>query len=214
MGEYLMKRKILKLTVTMAVGVIMTEAAGNRNIYAMEDTVEKYDASTDPYFKNDMDLYYQYVESHELREYLDGTMGIFNDITMYDDIYAEGIKVADFDGDNRAEVWITGPAASANRIAGILDISDGEVKCVFNGWGSEAGRYTDSATGKTGIVICEGNSDGDCYLRDSLYDENWNETVLYEAKGTVESSDVVYTDYTNNEERQLTMHEYSEEIKS
>lgn len=207
--------KILKMSVIIAatVCIIMTETAGNRNIYAMEDTVEKYDADTDSYFESDMDLYYQYVESHELREFLDGTMGIFSDITMYDDIYAEGIKVADFDGDNRAEVWITGPAASANQIAGILDISDGEVKCVFNGWGSEAGRYTDSATGKTGIVICEGNSDGDnCYLRDSLYDENWNETVLYEAKGTVESSDVVYTDYRNNEERQLTMHEYSEEI--
>ena len=123
-----MKRKILKLTIIMAatVGIIMSGADGNRDIYAMEDATEKYDASTDPYFENDMELYYQYVQSHELRDFLDGTEGIFGDITSYDNIYARKIKVADFDGDNRAEVWIAGPEAVANYIAGILDISDGE----------------------------------------------------------------------------------------
>ena len=161
-----MKRKILKLTIIMAatVGIIMSGADGNRDIYAMEDATEKYDASTDPYFENDMELYYQYVQSHELRDFLDGTEGIFGDITSYDNIYAGKIKVADFDGDNRAEVWIVGPAAAANYIAGILDISDGEVKCVFNGWGTEAGRYKDPVTGKTGIVIHEGNADGELVI--------------------------------------------------
>lgn len=209
-----MKRKILKLTIIMAatVGIIMSGADGNRDIYAMEDATEKYDASTDPYFENDMELYYQYVQSHELRDFLDGTEGIFGDITSYDNIYARKIKVADFDGDNRAEVWIAGPEAVANYIAGILDISDGEVKCVFNGWGTEAGRYKDPVTGKTGIVIREGNADGDnCHLRDSLYDEDWNGIILYEAKSAEEENGVIYTVYTNNEERQLTMNEYYEE---
>lgn len=201
-----MKRKILKLTVIMAatVGIFMSESDGNRDIYAMEDAIGKYDASTDSYFENDMNLYYQYVESHELRDFLDGTMGILGNITMYDDIYAEKIKVADFDGDNRAKVWITGPAASANYIAGILDISDGKVKCVFNGWGSEEGRYIDPTTGKTGIVIHEGNADGDFHLRESIYDQNWNGTILYEEKKNQEST-AVYIAYTNSEERQLTM---------
>lgn len=208
-----MKRKILKLTVIMtaATGIIVSGASDNRAAYAMEETTGKYDANADSYFQSDMDLYYQYVENHELKDFLDGSMGIFGDVRTYDDTYVTNIKVADFDGDNRAEVWVTGPVASANRIAGILDISDGEVKCVFNGWGSEAGRYTDPVTGKTGIVISEGNADGDVHLRKCIYDENWNGTVLYETKGSVDDNTVVYTAYTNNEERQLTMEEYGEE---
>ena len=208
-----MKKKILKLTVIMtaATGIIVSGASDNRAAYAMEETTGKYDANADSYFQSDMDLYYQYVENHELKDFLDGSMGIFGDVRTYDDTYVTNIKVADFDGDNRAEVWVTGPVASANRIAGILDISDGEAKCVFNGWGSEAGRYTDPVTGKTGIVISEGNADGDVHLRKCIYDENWNGTVLYETKGSVDDNTVVYTAYTNNEERQLTMEEYGEE---
>lgn len=123
------------------------------------------------------------MESHELSDYLDGSAGIFGDARGLD-IYVQKIKVADFDGDNRAEVWITGPAAASNSIAGILDISGEEVKCVFNGWGNELGRYTDPETGKTGIVIEEGNSDGDGYshTRVSLYDENWDNTILMESE--------------------------------
>lgn len=208
-----MKKKILKLTVIMtaATGIIVSGASDNRAAYAMEETTGKYDANADSYFQSDMDLYYQYVENHELKDFLDGSMGIFGDVRTYDDTYVTNIKVADFDGDNRAEVWVTGPVASANRIAGILDISDGKAKCVFNGWGSEAGRYTDPVTGKTGIVISEGNADGDVHLRKCIYDENWNGTVLYETKGSVDDNTVVYTAYTNNEERQLTMEEYGEE---
>ncbi len=208
-----MKKKILKLTVIMtaATGIIVSGASDNRAAYAMEETTGKYDANADSYFQSDMDLYYQYVENHELKDFLDGSMGIFGDVRTYDDTYVTNVKVADFDGDNRAEVWVTGPVASANRIAGILDISDGEAKCVFNGWGSEAGRYTDPVTGKTGIVISEGNTDGDVHLRKCIYDENWNGTVLYETKGSVDDNTVVYTAYTNNEERQLTMEEYGEE---
>lgn len=209
-----MKRQILKLTVIIVAiaGIIVSGADGNRDVYAMEDVVGKYDANADPYFESDMDLYYQYVENHELRDFLDGTKGIFSDITMYDNIYARKIKVADFDGDNRAEIWIAGPEAVANYIAGILDISDGEVKCVFNGWGSEAGRYKDSVTGKTGVVIREGNADGDnCHLRECLYDKDWNRIILYEAKGSEEENTIIYTAYTNNEEQQLTMDGYYEE---
>lgn len=208
-----MKKKILKLTVIMAAstGIIVSGASDNRAVYAMEETTGKYDANADSYFQSDMDLYYQYVENHELKDFLDGSMGIFGDVRTYDDTYVTNIKVADFDGDNRAEVWVTGPVASANRIAGILDISDGKAKCVFNGWGSEAGRYTDPVTGKTGIVISEGNADGDVHLRKCIYDENWNGTVLYETKGSVDDNTVAYTAYTNNEERQLTMEEYGEE---
>ena len=209
-----MKRKILKVIVFMAAiaGVIMHGDSENRDIYAMENTSERYDINTAPYFQSDMDLYYKYVESHELEDFLDGTEGIFGDITMYNDIYSLGVKVADFDGDNRAEVWITGPAAVANYIAGILDISDGEVKCVFNGWGSEAGRYTDPLTGESGLVIHEGNADGEnCHLRDCLYDENWKGDTLYDMQGNEEENAIVYTAYTNNEEQQLTMNEYDEE---
>lgn len=209
-----MKRGILKSIVFMAAiaGVIINGVPENRDIYAMENISERYDINTDPYFQSDMDLYYKYVESHELEDFLDGTEGIFSDITMYNDIYSLGVKVADFDGDNRAEVWITGPAAVANYIAGILDISDGEVKCVFNGWGSEAGRYTDPLTGESGLVIHEGNADGEnCHLRDCLYDENWKGDTLYDMQGNEEENAIVYTAYTNNEERQLTMNEYDEE---
>lgn len=178
-----MKRKILKITFFIA--AISTGIAVNsieNHVYAAE-TYGTYSADTDPYFQNDMNLYCQYVESHELSDYLDGSAGIFGDARGLD-IYVQKIKVADFDGDNRAEVWITGPAASSNSIAGILDISGEEVKCVFNGWGNELGRYTDPETGKTGIVIEEGNSDGDGYshMRVSLYDENWDNTILMESE--------------------------------
>lgn len=178
-----MKRKILKITFFIA--AISTGIAVNsieNHVYAAE-TYETYSADTDPYFQNDMNLYCQYVESHELSDYLDGSAGIFGDASGLD-IYAQKIKVADFDGDNRAEIWITGPTASSNSIAGILDISGEEVKCVFNGWGNELGRYTDPETGKTGIVIEEGNSDGDGYshMRVSLYDENWDNTTLMESE--------------------------------
>lgn len=178
-----MKRKILKITFFIA--AISTGIAVNsieNHVYAAE-TFGTYSADTDPYFQNDMNLYCQYVESHELSDYLDGSAGIFGDARGLD-IYVQKIKVADFDGDNRAEVWITGPAAASNSIAGILDISGEEVKCVFNGWGNELGRYTDPETGKTGIVIEEGNSDGDGYshTRVSLYDENWDNTILMESE--------------------------------
>ena len=178
-----MKRKILKITFFIA--AISTGIAVNsieNHVYAAE-TYGTYSADTDPYFQNDMNLYCQYVESHELSDYLDGSAGIFGDARGLD-IYVQKIKVADFDGDNRAEVWITGPTASSNSIAGILDISGEEVKCVFNGWGNELGRYTDPETGKTGIVIEEGNSDGDGYshTRVSLYDENWDNTILMESE--------------------------------
>lgn len=178
-----MKRKILKITFFIA--AISTGIAANsieNHVYAAE-TYGTYSADTDPYFQNDMNLYCQYVESHELSDYLDGSAGIFGDARGLD-IYVQKIKVADFDGDNRAEVWITGPAAASNSIAGILDISGEEVKCVFNGWGNELGRYTDPETGKTGIVIEEGNSDGDGYshTRVSLYDENWDNTILMESE--------------------------------
>ena len=178
-----MKRKILKITFFIA--AISTGIAVNsieNHVYAAE-TYGTYSADTDPYFQNDMNLYCQYVESHELSDYLDGSAGIFGDARGLD-IYVQKIKVADFDGDNRAEVWITGPTASSNSIAGILDISGEEVKCVFNGWGNELGRYTDPETGKTGIVIEEGNSDGDGYshMRVSLYDENWDNTILMESE--------------------------------
>lgn len=178
-----MKRKILKITFFIA--AISTGIAVNsieNHVYAAE-TYGTYSADTDPYFQNDMNLYCQYVESHELSDYLDGSAGIFGDARGLD-IYVQKIKVADFDGDNRAEVWITGPAAASNSIAGILDISGEEVKCVFNGWGNELGRYTDPETGKTGIVIEEGNSAGDGYshTRVSLYDENWDNTILMESE--------------------------------
>ena len=178
-----MKRKILKITFFIA--AISTGIAVNsieNHVYAAE-TYGTYSADTDPYFQNDMNLYCQYVESHELSDYLDGSAGIFGDARGLD-IYVQKIKVADFDGDNRAEVWITGPAAASNSIAGILDISGEEVKCVFNGWGNELGRYTDPETGKTGNVIEEGNSDGDGYshTRVSLYDENWDNTILMESE--------------------------------
>lgn len=214
--EFSVKRKKLKLTISsvaIAAGTIMNGMSGDMNIYAMENTAGEYDANADPYFASDMDLYYQYVESHELEDFLDGTAGIFGDITTYNSIYAQRVKVADFDGDNRAEVWITGPAAVANHIAGILDISDGEVKCVFNGWGSEVGRYTDPVTGETGLIIHEGNADGEnCHLRDCIYDGNWNGTVLYDMEGNEEENTIIYTAYVNNEERQLTMNVYDAEL--
>ena len=174
------------LALTFSMGVCMLQRT--EYVYASESVSEEqnmneYDKNSDPNFESDMKLYYQYVENHELKEYLDGRDGIFGDASSLE-LYVQKIKVADFDGDNRAEIWITGPSASANSIAGILDVLDGEVKCVFNGWGNEWGRYTDPETGKTGIVIEEGNSDGDGYThtRVSLYDENWNNTVLTEAE--------------------------------
>ena len=130
-----MKKKRLELAVLVTfLGAGVAVFPGS-NVYAAEVN-EIYNADIDPYFENDMELYCQYVESHELSDYLDGRDGIFGDIS-FSDIFAEKVKVADFDGDNRVEVWVTGPAAAANNIAGILDISNGEVSCVFNGWGSE-----------------------------------------------------------------------------
>lgn len=60
----------------------------------------------------------------------------------------------------------------------------------------------------------EGNADGNFHLRDSLYDEDWNEIILYEERGTEDENEAIYTAYTNNEERQLTMSEYDEEISN
>lgn len=210
-----MKKKRLKLAVLVTfLGVGVAVFPGS-NVYAAEVN-EIYNADTDPCFENDMELYCQYVESHELSDYLDGRDGIFGDISS-SDIFAEKVKVADFDGDNRVEVWVTGPSAAANNIAGILDISNGEVRCVFNGWGSEVGRYTDPQTGKTGLVIYEGNTEGeeDCYLRESLYDVDWNNTaILYEMQGSQLEDTMTYTAYTDGGQRQLTMQEYSDETEN
>mgnify|MGYP004713186771 CR=1 FL=1 len=63
-------------------------------------------------------------------------------------------------------------------------------------------------------MVDEGNADGNFHLRDSLYDEDWNEIILYEERGTEDENEAIYTAYTNNEERQLTMSEYDEEISN
>ena len=128
-----MKKNYLKSAMFITVFV-----AGTAVISQSKDVYAAYDVDTDPYFENDMNLYCQYVDSHELEDFLDGRDGIFGDASMLD-IHAQRVKVADFDGDNRAEVWVTGPSASANSIAGILDVSNEEVKCVFNGWGKRMG---------------------------------------------------------------------------
>lgn len=211
-----MKKKRLKLTVLVTVfclGTVVFPQGGDVYATAVDET---YNADTDPYFEADMELYCQYVENHELKDYLDGRDGIFGDISS-SDIFAEKVKVADFDGDNRVEVWITGPSAAANNIAGILDISNGEVRCVFNGWGSEVGRYTDPQTGETGLVIYEGNSEGegDCHLRESLYNMDWNNAaILYEMQGSGVEDTLTYTAYTDGDQRQLTMQEYSDETEN
>lgn len=182
-----MKKNYLKSAMFITVFV-----AGTAVISQSKDVCAAYDVDTDPYFENDMNLYCQYVDSHELEDFLDGRDGIFGDASMLD-IHAQRVKVADFDGDNRAEVWVTGPSASANSIAGILDVSNEEVKCVFNGWGKEWGRYTDPETGQTGLVIAEGNSDGEGYThtRESLYDENWDCITLLETENNgIESTDI------------------------
>ena len=182
-----MKKNYLKSAMFITVFV-----AGTAVISQSKDVYAAYDVDTDPYFENDMNLYCQYVDSHELEDFLDGRDGIFGDASMLD-IHAQRVKVADFDGDNRAEVWVTGPSASANSIAGILDVSNEEVKCVFNGWGKEWGRYTDPETGQTGLVIAEGNSDGEGYThtRESLYDENWDCITLLETENNgIESTDI------------------------
>ena len=210
-----MKKKRLKLAVLVTFFCAGVAVFPGSNVYAAEVN-EIYNADTDPYFENDMELYCQYVESHELSDYLDGRDGIFGDISS-SDIFAEKVKVADFDGDNRVEVWVTGPSAAANNIAGILDISNGEVRCVFNGWGSEVGRYTDPQTGKTGLVIYEGNAEGeeDCHLRESLYDVDWNNAaILYEMQGSQLEDTMTYTAYTDGGQRQLTMQEYSDETEN
>ena len=210
-----MKKKRLKLAVLVTIFCAGVAVFPGSNVYAAEVN-EIYNADTDPYFENDMELYCQYVESHELSDYLDGRDGIFGDISS-SDIFAEKVKVADFDGDNRVEVWVTGPAAAANNIAGILDVSNGEVRCVFNGWGSEVGRYTDPQTGKTGLVIYEGNAEGeeDCHLRESLYDVDWNNAaILYEMQGSQLEDTMTYTAYTDGGQRQLTMQEYSDETEN
>ena len=210
-----MKKRRLKLTVLATFLGAGAAVFPGSNVYAAEVN-EIYNADTDPCFENDMELYCQYVESHELSDYLDGRDGIFGDISS-SDIFAEKVKVADFDGDNRVEVWVTGPSAAANNIAGILDISNGEVRCVFNGWGSEVGRYTDPQTGKTGLVIYEGNTEGeeDCHLRESLYDVDWNNAaILYEMQGSQLEDTMTYTAYTDGGQRQLTMQEYSDETEN
>lgn len=108
----------------IAVCMYMNIESGSRYIYAMENAVDEYDVNLDPYFESDMDLYYQYIESHQMEEILD--------VITYDDLYAKKIKIADFDGDDRIEIWITGSMTLADYMAEILDISDGEVKRVFN----------------------------------------------------------------------------------
>lgn len=121
-----MKNKVLKRIIFMAIAacMYMNIESGNRHIYAMENAAGGYDVNLDPYFESDMDLYYQYVESHQLEEVLD--------VIIHDNVYAKKIKIADFDGDNRIEIWVTGSVTLADYMAEILDISDGEVKRVFN----------------------------------------------------------------------------------
>lgn len=188
-----MRKRYLKTVFFTAIFYI--SIIGGSEVYSVY-AAEGYNADADPYFQDDMNMYYQYVESHELSDYLDGSKGIFGDASSME-LYVQKIKVADFDGDNRAEIWITGPAASASSIAGILDISDDQVRCVFNGWGNEVGRYTEPETGKTGLVIEEGNSDGDGYshTRISMYDENWDNTTLLESESneTTEETERIST---------------------
>lgn len=75
-----MKKKRLKLAVLVTfLGVGVAVFPGS-NVYAAEVN-EIYNADTDPCFENDMELYCQYVESHELSDYLDGRDGIFGDIS-------------------------------------------------------------------------------------------------------------------------------------
>lgn len=67
-----MKKNYLKSAMFITVFV-----AGTAVISQSKDVYAAYDVDTDPYFENDMNLYCQYVDSHELEDFLDGRDGIF-----------------------------------------------------------------------------------------------------------------------------------------
>ena len=141
-------------------------------------------------FHEDMKLYHQYVQEQGLNNIIKNIQDEYTE----DEILVQKITIADFDQDDRVEIWLRGPGASANAQAAILDIEDGEVECVFSDWGIELGQYDDLETGETGLVIMEGNSEGDYYFHSwlGLYDEDWNQTILCE--GMAEGDEGTYYD--------------------
>ena len=154
-------------------------------------------------FHEDMKLYHQYVQEQGLNNIIKNIQDEYTE----DEILVQKITIADFDQDDRVEIWLRGPGASANAQAAILDIEDGEVECVFSDWGIELGQYDDLETGETGLVIMEGNSEGDYYFHSwlGLYDEDWNQTILCE--GMAEGDEGTYYDRDGNE---ITEDEYGD----
>lgn len=154
-------------------------------------------------FHTDMKLYYQYVEKHELNDYI---KNIYDEYTT-EEMLAQKIEVADFDQDERVEIWISGYGAEANTQSAILDIINGEVYCAFSGWGTRMGQYKDPATGEQGLVIMEGNvsyDDFGFYSSLGLYDEDWYRLGLCE--GYRSDDEVSY--YYDKEGDEITQEAY------
>lgn len=153
-------------------------------------------------YHEDMKMYYEYVQDQGINNIMKDTQDGYTG-----EISVQKVKIADFDQDGRVEVWLRGPGASANTQAAILDIKDGEVGCVFSGWGTELGQYEDPENGQTGLVIMEGNGESDQYFHNWLgfYDKDWNQTILCE--GSADGGEGTYYDRGGNE---ITKDEYDQ----
>lgn len=153
-------------------------------------------------YHEDMKMYYEYVQEQGLNNIMKDIQGGFED-----EMLIQKVKIADFDQDGRVEVWLRGPGASANTQAAILDIKDGKVDCVFCDWGTELGQYENPETGENGLVIMEGNGEGDQYFHNWLgfYDKDWNQTILCE--GSADGGEGTYYGGDGNE---ITRDEYDQ----
>lgn len=145
-------------------------------------------------YHEDMKMYYEYVQEQGINNIIKDVQG-----GCTGEIQVSKVKIADFDNDDRVEVWLKGPGASGNTQAAILDIKDGKVETVFCDWGTECGQYENPATGETGLVITEGNGEGENYFHSWLgfYDKNWNQTILCE--GNADGTRATYYDQNGNE---------------
>lgn len=121
--------------------------------------------------------YCDYLETHPISDYL-GNSELYN-VEWMEESLINTISILDLDNDGEPELEITGRGASANTLAGILDIVDGEPVCVLSEWANIRGWYYDDITDQEYLAVWEGNGAEDWYeFRISLYDGSWNRLVL------------------------------------
>lgn len=140
--------------------------------------------------------YCDYLASHPINDYL-GNSELY-DVEWIKDTMILNVSFLDLDNDGELELQLTGRGASANSLAGIIDIIDGEPTCVLSEWAHVFGRYYDEITNQEYLAVSEGNGAEFWHeFRICLYDDSWNRTVLASSSWTDGEADYSYDRYGN-----------------